>query len=82
LVMTLAVETKPAFSLGTPKILFKSTGVGPIPGEGTPWDIHPDGKRFLMIKDPRAAASPGAGPRQINVVLNWIEELKARVPGK
>ena len=50
---------------------------------GTPWDISPDGKRFLMMK---AAASrprpPSAGPRKINIVLNWFEELKQRVPVK
>lgn len=35
------------------------------------WDVAPDG-RFLMRKAVRAAYS-------INVVLNWTEELKARV---
>jgi len=46
------------------------------------WDIHPDGKRFLMIKPPAAAGSEStsAGPRKINIVLNWFEELKDRVP--
>jgi hypothetical protein len=35
-----------------------------------------------MIKD--IAANPGnsAPPQQINVVLNWFEELKQRVPVK
>jgi Tol biopolymer transport system component len=77
-VMATAVTTKPAFSLGTPKALFRSKYVSPnTTDSGTPWDIGPDGKRFLMIK-----SAADAGPRKINIVLNWFEELKQRVPVK
>ncbi len=79
-VMAIAVETKSAFSLGTLRILFRSQNLGPTVGAGTPWDIHPDGKRFLMIKLPGAPSSTAAAPRKINIVLNWTEELKQRVP--
>ena len=43
------------------------------------WDVSPDGERFLMIK---TAASDDGTPAtaQIHIVLNWIEELKERVP--
>jgi hypothetical protein len=54
--------------------------VGVSLSEGTPWDISHDGKRFLMMKEAGSAAS--AGPPKINIVLNWLEELKRRVPGK
>ena len=37
----------------------------------------PDGQRFLMLKPTEQAE---AAPTQINVVLNWFEELKRRVP--
>jgi hypothetical protein len=42
----------------------------------TNWDVSPDGQRFLMVKpvEQQQAAT------QINVVLNWFEELKRRVP--
>ena len=79
-VMAVAVETKPTFSLGIPKTLFRSMCVGPTVGEGTPWDISPDGKRFLMMKEPGSPASAGGAPLKINIVLNWFEELKQRVP--
>jgi hypothetical protein len=36
-----------------------------------PYAIAPDGKRFLMIR-----RDPGSAPRQLNVVLNWFEELR------
>ncbi len=81
-VMAVAVETKPTLSFGAPRILFRSTNLGRGMYNGTPWDIHPDGKRFLMIKPPGAATSTDRGPRQINIVLNWFEELKQRVPTK
>jgi hypothetical protein len=47
-----------------------------------PWDISPDGKRFLMIKPAGATTSADASPRKINIVLNWFEDLKQRVPIK
>ena len=49
------------------------------------WDISPDGKRFLMVKPPQSTsgATAGSPPRQkINIVLNWLEELKQGVPVK
>ena len=37
-----------------------------------------DGQRFLMIQ---ATEQPQSAPlTQINVVLNWFEELRRRVP--
>jgi hypothetical protein len=40
------------------------------------FDVAPDG-RFLMIKTPAELA-----PRQLNVVLNWFEELERLVPAE
>jgi len=44
---------------------------------GRPGDATADGQRFVMVK---AAGQEGAAATQINVVLNWFEELKKRVP--
>jgi Tol biopolymer transport system component len=82
-VTTVAVETGPAFSAATPKKLFSRSPYfagGNTPG--TPWDIQPDGKRFLMMKLPGATPTSAAGTRKITIVLNWFEELKQRVPVK
>lgn len=43
------------------------------------WDLAPDGQRFLMITSGEAEVD-GSGRAEINVVLDWFEELKARVP--
>ena len=80
-----AVRTDPAFSVEDPKLMFTGAYVAAnfVLGslELNPWDITPDGKRFLMMKAPSASAT-AAGQRKINIVLNWTEELKQRVPVK
>jgi serine/threonine-protein kinase len=79
-VMAVSVQTGPTFSPGTPKANFRSTYVGLT--SGTPWDISPDGKQFLMMKELGPRASAFGAPPEISIVLNWFEELKQRVPGK
>ena len=84
-VMAVPVEMEPSLSFGTPEVLFSGTYAQPNVGDisrQTMWDIHPDGKRFLMIKPPEATddESRSGEPRKINIVLNWFEELKQRVP--
>jgi hypothetical protein len=83
--MAVPVETDPQFKLnGMPTGLFEGTA-GKILGpewadmnDYTYWDIDPTGKRlFLMLKD-----DPAEAPRKINIVLNWLEELKQKVPLK
>ena len=77
-VMAVSVKTEAGFNIvGTPHILFRGTYVQGTVMEGSPWDIHTDGKRFLMMKPPASTgASPAAeGPRKINIVINWTEEL-------
>ena len=45
------------------------------------YDVAPDGQRFLMIKEAAAFAPPSnVSPLSMMVVLNWFEELKARMP--
>ncbi len=81
--MAVPVETGPAFNHGKPKVLFQLKtyirASGMDMSDYTCWDISPDGKRFLMWKETDAAAE---GPLKINIVLNWLEELKEKVPVK
>jgi serine/threonine-protein kinase len=83
-VMAVSSKTDPTFSVETPKMLFRGTYVGAVLAyddwDFATWDISPDGKRFLMMKETGAAATGGGRSRKINVVLNWFEELKRRVP--
>jgi eukaryotic-like serine/threonine-protein kinase len=74
--MGVEVTTQPSFSAGNPKMLFE----GPYlltPLTAPNYDVSPDGQRFLMLKP---TDQEQAGPTHINVVLNWFEELKQKVP--
>jgi Tol biopolymer transport system component len=72
--MAVAITTEPAFSAGKPELLFEGRYM-PTPATFPNFDVSPDGKRFLMIKE----SEQGEGITQINVVLNWSEELKRTV---
>ncbi|MBI1874607.1 MAG: PD40 domain-containing protein [Acidobacteria bacterium] len=52
--------------------------VGGNPGRH--YDVSPDGRRFLLIKE--AGTDPTAAPPQIIVIQHWGEELKRLVPSK
>ena len=80
-VMAVAVEAGQTFKCGKPEALFRGTYAS-FPQDRHSWDISPDGKRFLMMKEPQSTVSAGRGPRKIDIVLNWFEELKQRVPVK
>jgi Tol biopolymer transport system component len=74
--MAVDVATQPSFTVGKAHVLFE----GPYQPSWTSaqnYDVSPDGQRFLMLKP---VESTEAAPTQINVVLNWFEELKRRVP--
>jgi len=64
--MAVDVLPQPDFVAGKPRQLFEGN-----------YDVSPDGQRFLMLKP---VEEEQAVPTQINVVLNWTEELKRLVP--
>ena len=74
--MAVDIATQPSFTAGKPRVLFEGRYV-PTPATSPNYDVSPDGQRFLMLKPSEQEAS---APTQINVVLNWFEELKRRVP--
>jgi eukaryotic-like serine/threonine-protein kinase len=74
--MAVNIATQSGFTAGTPRLLFQGQYV-PASTSSPNYDVSADGQRFLMLKRSEQA---GAAPTQINVVLNWFEELKRRVP--
>jgi serine/threonine-protein kinase len=81
--MAVEVETGPVFKRGNPEILFQGAYLSDtsLLFTMTPWDIHPDGKKFLMIKPPMGSGQGETpGLTKTIIVLNWFEELKQRVP--
>jgi Tol biopolymer transport system component len=73
--MAVNVRTAPPFSADTPRMLFEKPFFGPTIPTGT-FGVSADGRRFLML-EPVAAETPVT---EIQIVLNWAEELKRLVP--
>ncbi|MEO6212369.1 MAG: protein kinase [Vicinamibacterales bacterium] len=73
-----SVTTAPAFGLGNPTQMARAFQGAP-PMEQRSYDMAPDG-RILGIVGPGQSNSSGQSTQQIHVVLNWFEELKAKVP--
>ena len=73
-IMAASVITQPTLRISKPQMLFeyKYPFVG---GSNYAYDVTPDGQRFVMLKSD--IESP---PTRIEVILNWTEELKRRVP--
>jgi serine/threonine-protein kinase len=76
--MSAAVENGPTFVHRTPRMVFE--GGYAAPNQGRTYDVSADSQRFVMIKNATGDAGGDAAPPHINIVLNWFEELKARVP--
>lgn len=77
-IMAVEIGTGPSFSMGETTVAVAGDYyLGDELVVAHTYDVSRDGRRFLMIKeDPRGRAAA----RQIQVVFNWFEELKARVP--
>ena len=76
-VLAVPVTIGQTFTAGVAEVLFEGPYLASIGGV-RPWDLDGDGQRFVMAKL-GTAGEDGMSP-QIQVVLNWFEELKARVP--
>jgi Tol biopolymer transport system component len=76
--MAVAVRTQSTFTFASPALVPRGFGVAG-PASSRTFDITPDG-RILGVG--AAGQGQGGSPMQIHVVLNWFEELKARVPTK
>jgi Tol biopolymer transport system component len=74
--MAVDIVTQAGFAAGKPRILFEGK-YEPSPLTNPNYDVSPDGQRFLML---RPSETEQTAPTQINVVLNWFEELKQKVP--
>ena len=74
--MAVDIATQPNFAAGKARVLFQGEQymppTGPYPYPFPNYDVSPDGQCFLMITK---ESKP-----QLNVALNWFEDLKRRVP--
>ena len=73
--MSVAIALRPTFTAGAPRVLFRGT-YGATAGI-RPYDVSPDGRRFLMVQQKER---PAVSASEMILVQNWLEELKARLP--
>ena len=73
-IMAVGVETVPTFAAGKPQPLFQGRYVRDLFYRD--YDVAADG-RFLMVKTPEEHVT-----RQVNIILNWFEELERLAPAK
>jgi hypothetical protein len=73
--MKVDLRLGPDVWVGRPQALFDFTFVqcGPVRG----YDLDRDGQRFLFTRTKR---EPVADVTRINLIQNWFDELKAKVP--
>jgi len=72
--MAVDVQTQP-FRAGRPKVLFTGRYLHTDSVGRTEYDVAPNGD-FVML----SVAGGDQAATQINLLMNWFEELKARVP--
>ncbi len=74
--MAVDIVTAPTPSWSAPTLLFDGPYIAGS-GEGSlkNYDVTADGERFLMVRRPGQSEAPS-----VHVIVNWLEELKERVP--
>jgi hypothetical protein len=73
--MSARVQTSPNFVSQQPELMFEGNFVNVY---GIEYDVFPDGAHFIMIQ----ADEPKSPPAELNVIINWFEELKRQVPAR
>jgi Tol biopolymer transport system component len=69
--MAVEIRTSPTFGAGTPRKLFEGRYVVSPNGVAS-YDVAADGRRFLRVQP----MHPDPPTHQIQVTLNWLEDLK------
>jgi serine/threonine protein kinase len=75
---SVAIATQPSFTFGNP-VALPIKGFMQRVGNWRDYDISPDGKQFIVMLPPGTASSDAPQALQIQVVLNWFEELNQRM---
>jgi len=73
-VMAVEVAPEPVFRATAPQLLFR--GDYERPAVRASYDVLADGAHFVMLE----SSAQGSSTRRVNIVVNWQEELKRRVP--
>ncbi len=75
------VTTRPSFAPGEP-VMITRPFTNASPSYQRPYDVSPDGRRFLGLTATVRSNAAAGDASEIYVVANWFEELRQRVPGR
>lgn len=79
---TVPVQTSGGtFAAGNPVRVFDTSFAESGAYSSRSYDMSPDGQRFLMIKENVVRGQNATSARMV-VVLDWFEELKAKLPAR
>jgi Tol biopolymer transport system component/tRNA A-37 threonylcarbamoyl transferase component Bud32 len=73
--MAVNIATQPRFAAATPRALFSQSFS--LASERVNYDVSADGQRFVLV-----GLGDSEHPAEINIVLDWFDELKRLVPAK
>ena len=76
--MSVPLQVGASFTFGNAGIALEEPYFAAVFADGRTYDVSPDGRRFLMIKEFGRAGE--TAPAQLIFVENWVEELKRLVP--
>jgi serine/threonine-protein kinase len=79
-IMTVPIQAGASFAAGNPTVAVEAAG-GPAGVLGRSFDVSADGKRFLVIRS-SVRKDEQTNPTQMNITLNWGEELKRLAPAR
>ena len=71
--LAVAVSRSPEFALSQPQLVFERRYAFGVGLTAANYDVSSDGQRFIMVK-------ADEGSTGLRLVLNWFEELMAKVP--
>jgi serine/threonine-protein kinase len=80
-IMAVPVTPGADLTLGRPAVVVKGTNAEPGYA-GRHYDVSPDGKRFLLMKDVETSETTKPPPTEIRLIRNWVTELERLVPAK
>ena len=71
-IMGVDITTNPVFRASAPRVIIPAAVTAPLSNGLDNFDVSPDGQRFLLHQQ----SSEAGQSLQINVILNWTEQLR------
>jgi serine/threonine-protein kinase len=79
-IMAVPVTPGPNLAFGKPTVVVSGPYAARASFNGRHYDVSPDGRRFLLLKEVETAGADKPAAPEIRLVQNWFEELKRLVP--